>query len=138
MTSEPSNETHLGKIEIEFFLNIKNLILTASLIAEERTFSLTKVICKWFENPSIGFLINYMEKYIKKSVDPTLLNCEIKKGRYVWLKTRESIENPEELGMIPSFFVAKQNFTLKFFLKMRVKKQIVSFLNVSETFRIES
>lgn len=137
LTFEPSNETHRGKAEIEFFQNIKNLILTASLIAEERTYSLTKVVCKWLENPSIGFMINFMDKYVKKSIDPTLLNCEIKKGRYVMLKTRERIENPEELGMIPSFFAAEQNFTLKYFFKMRVKKQIVSLLNVSETFKIE-
>lgn len=44
--------------------------------------------CKWMKNPRVSDVITIFQRFYQDLIDPGLLQCTVKKGKYIFMKAR--------------------------------------------------
>jgi hypothetical protein len=107
---DDGNTTHYGKVEVEIFEDIQDMIVRIVVSTTERTFiDITSSVCRWFKTQRVNYLISFFKLYAGKYYNPRFFNCPIKKGSFVAVKPRELIHNVNQYT--PAFVPTKNNMT---------------------------
>lgn len=132
---DPENETHFGQVSVEFFEDLKAIIVQAVVKTDSNKLLLDQTInfCKWMDNRKQSYLINFFKKYYEK-YNPLLLKCPIKKGFYIAAGPRERITNAE--SFLPSFLPLKGNITVLKIIKAKVEKMVQHVIRATNIYEL--
>lgn len=92
-------------------------------------------LCQWLKNPKGNFFIGLFEKYYKEVINPKLLQCPFKKGRYVAVRAREkNFQASEVQKSAPVYLPTKGNITIKSINKVKIGKIMKNLANITEVY----
>jgi hypothetical protein len=136
VTNEPMNQTHIGRIFMDFYQDISTIFVRLVVTSEGTTYVDQNInFCKWLKNPRVGFIVTYFENRCRKLMDPQLLNCPIKKGFYLASIAKTVRNDLKNFLNAPSFIPLKGTFNFTKVLKTKIKNKIRPFYMTSEIFR---
>lgn len=133
---EPANNTHYGKISLEVYEDLANIIVYFTVETKDKTFINQKInLCKWFAKPKNNVLINMFNNYYRHSWNRKLLTCPIRKGSYVVAGSRPIVTNPELFRpLYMPVLEARGNITIASKIKVQIRKKFEDLGDISETF----
>jgi hypothetical protein len=136
VTYKPNNQTHYGRILIDFYQDIPSIYVRILLSSQGKSYiDQTINFCKWQKNPRIDFLVTYFEEQYKKVVNPKLLQCPIKKGFYLAVGARLISLEASGLFNVPSFIPIKGTFNFSKIMKTKISGKIQPFYMTSQIIR---
>jgi Protein of unknown function (DUF1091) len=131
---DKENETHWGALRVELYENVNGAFGSSSISDSHRTFFENSVnLCKWLKDPRSRFVVAGF-KIIFKDFDPELLNCPVRKGKYV--VKGPSPKNRVIEKELPAFIrleydsEERLNYTIN--VKVRVGKILRDFATVTD------
>lgn len=92
--------------------------------------------CKWVNNKRIAFVIEAFKSFHEKYLDPRMLECPIKKGRYNTIAARPIPYNLSQFTQIPIFIPFKGIFNSTTILKTKVRNKFRPFYMVTYIFEV--
>ena len=113
------------------------IICRGILRSSERTYiDQTINVCTWINNRKASFVISFFKQFLEKHVNPDLLKCPVKKGKYLLLDSRKKPASSDDFGGLPLFVPAKGlfNFTISF--KTKIRKQTKLVFKWSQNFEL--
>jgi hypothetical protein len=124
VSEEAANKTHFETIHVEIFRDVDSLFPHYILSFSGKTFVDQRYnYCKFLKNPRNGVVINFLKEF-NELADPRLLECPIKKGKFVALKPRRIPSNFHDLIALPQFLPLKGIFNFTLILKTKIRGKL--------------
>lgn len=132
MRMDPLNETHLGKIDVEFTTVMQKILFRFIVISNGRQFiNHQGNLCDWLKERHNGFLeiiLNYFGRYYHIQV----FECPVKKGNFTLVEARS--RSIDINGIFPLYIPMTGNISLTIQMKTLVGKKPVIFLNIVDNY----
>lgn len=120
---DKENETHWGALRVELYENVNGAFGRSSLADSHRKFFENSVnLCKWLKDPRSRFAVAGF-KIIFEDFDSQLLNCPVRKGKYV-------VKGPSPKNRLEYDSEERLNYTIN--VKARVGKILMDFATVTD------
>jgi hypothetical protein len=89
--------------------------------------------CKWMKNPRVGYIITIFKHFFQDFLDPKMLECPVKKGKYVFMKARELFSGVKANGgFLPTGFLLQGNVTFTVIIKGRIDNKMQLLARIVE------